>query len=114
MKSKKEIKIKARKFIKYEVIKRKMEDINKLIENIFNKKFNNLDENLFINKVKNYIKEFNFDESEKICRLNFNFTNIIKITSLLLKEKEINWLEFHIKETTSISSYLYFMQNKKQ
>ena len=54
MKSKKEIKIKTKKFIKYEVIKRKMEDINKLIENIFNQKFNNLDENLFINEVINY------------------------------------------------------------
>ena len=45
---------KRRKFIKYEVIKRKMEDNNKIIKNILNQKFNNLDENLFINEVINY------------------------------------------------------------
>ena len=101
-----------REFIKYEVIKRKMEKIIKIIETIFEQKCDYLKEDSFIEEVKNYIKVLNFDESEKICELNFSFKRIMKIITLLIKENKIDWLNLTSEETISISSYLYYMKNK--
>ena len=80
---------------------------------MFNEKNNNLDEASFIKEVKNYIKDLNFEDSEKICELNLSLEKIIDIISLLVGEKENNWLVLSSKESTSISSYLYYMQNKR-
>ena len=113
IKAKKEITTKLREYIKYKVIKIKLEKIYKLIEKMFDKDIKDFDENTFINEMKNYMREINLDEDKKLYELNFGFKETMIIIKALIDEKNINWLSMSPKEETSISSYLYYMQNKK-
>ena len=85
-----------------------------MITNTFNKNITDINEAAFISDVKNYIKELEFDGYERISALNINIKRIIEIIKLLCQEKAFKWLVLSKEETTSISSYLYFMQNKKK
>ena len=113
IKSKERMKNKLREFIKFKIIKCKMEKIYKLIEMQTGEDSSDFNENTFISEVKNFIEEQNFDEKEKIVELDFNLRKIMDIIKLLINEKNINWLVLSPKETISVSSYLYYIQNKK-
>lgn len=113
IKAKKKIISQSKEYIKSKIMKIKIKNIFKIIEGIDDER-TNIDENSFIKDVKNYIKELNFDDCERISELNFDFKKITDIIKLLITEKNINWLVLSSKESTSISSYLYYMQNKKQ
>ena len=80
---------------------------------MFDKDIKDFDENTFVNEMKNYMREINLDEDKKLYELNFGFKEIMNIIKALIDEKNINWLSMSPKEETSISSYLYYMQNKK-
>ena len=114
IKKKNDLKMKLREFIKYEIIKIKLEKLYELVEKNFDKKISDFNETLFIDNVKKFIKEQNFEESEKIIEKNLSFKKIMDILKVLLvNEKNIDWLVLTPEESTSISSYLYYMQNKK-
>ena len=114
IKKKNDLKMKLREFIKYEIIKIKLEKLYELVEKNFDKKISDFNETLFIDNVKKFIKEQNFEGSEKIIEKNLSFKKIMDILKVLLvNEKNIDWLVLTPEESTSISSYLYYMQNKK-
>lgn len=110
---KKELNMKIKKFIKFRIIRTKMEKISECIKSVFDKNITDFDENNFIKEVKEYIKEQKLIEPEILSKLSFDIPKIIKILQLLINEKNINWLVLSSEESTSISSYLYYMQNKK-
>ena len=101
-----------RELIKCNVIKRKFNRICNLIDKICADNVNNCDDVSFINEVKNYIKELNFEGSERIIGISLNIEKIIDILKLLIKEKNFDWLALSKEEIASISSYIYYMQNK--
>ena len=106
--------MKLREFIKYEIIKIKQKKLYELVEKNFDKKISDFNETLFIDNVKKFIKEQHFEGSEKIIEKNLSFKKIMDILKVLLvNEKNIDWLVLTPEESTSISSYLYYMQNKK-
>ena len=111
---KKKLIMKIKKFIKFRIIRTKMEKISKCIKSLFDKSIKDIDENKFIKEVKEFIKEQKLIEPEILSILSLDISEIIKIIQLLLDEKTINWLILSPEESASISSYLFFMQNKKK
>ena len=107
---KKEMRDEIREFIKSKIIAFKMKKIYELIENELDKDMDDFDENLFIENVKKYIREQEFEGYEKIVELDFSFKKIMEILNALVDEKNINWLETSKEESASITSYLYYMQ----
>ena len=99
--------------IKYNILLTKLKKIHELIKNIFDKNITDINEAAFISDVKNYIKEVKFDGFERISALDINSKRVIEIIKLLCQEKTCKLLVLSKEETTSISSYLYCMQNKK-
>ena len=107
---KKEMKDEIREFIKSKIITFKVKKIYELIENELDKDMDDFDETLFIENVKKYIREQEFEGYEKIVELDFSFKKIMEILNALVDEKNINWLETSKEESASITSYLYYMQ----
>ena len=110
---KEEIKTQLKELIKYNILLTKLKKIHELIKNTFDKNITDINEAAFISDVKNYIKELKLDGNERISALNINIKRIIEIIKLLCQEKTFKCLVLSKEETTSISSYLYYMQNKK-
>ena len=111
---KKKLIMKIKKFIKFRIIRTKMEKISKCIKSLLDKSIKDIDENKFIKEVKEFIKEQKLIVPEILSILSLDISEIIKIIQLLLDEKTINWLILSPEESASISSYLFFMQNKKK
>ena len=105
---------KIKKFIKFRIIRTKMEKISKCIKSLLDKSIKDIDENNFIKEVKVFIKEQKLIEPEILSKLSLNISKIIETIQLLLGEKAIDWLVLSPEESTSISNYLYYMQNKKK
>jgi len=111
---KKKLIMKIKKFIKFRIIRTKMKKISKCIKSLLDKSIKDIDENKFIKEVKEFIKEQKLIVPEILSILSLDISEIIKIIQLLLDEKTINWLILSPEESASISSYLFFMQNKKK
>ena len=73
---------------------------------------NDFDETTFINNVKKFIKEQEFEGCDKISEQDFNLEKIMEILKTLITEKNIDWLALSKEESSSLMSYLYYMQNK--
>ena len=112
MNEKKKMKEKLLESIKSEIIKRKMKKIFELIESKLDENIDEYDENIFINNVKKFIKEQEFEGCDNICELNCNLERIVEILKALIPEKNIDWLILSKEESASLMSYLYYMQNK--
>ena len=110
---KEDIKAQLKELIKYNILLTKLKKIHELIKKSFDKNITDINEVAFISDVKNYIKELKFDGYERISALNINIKRIIEIIKLLCQEKTFKCLVLSKEETTSILSYLYFMQKKK-
>ena len=91
-----------------------MEKISETIKLAFDKSIENFDENNFIKEVKEYIKEQNLIQPEILSKLSFDIPKIFEIIQLLIDIKNINWLFLSSKESTSITSYLYYKQHDKK
>ena len=113
--SQKKIKLKnaIREIIKYFVIEKKFSRIHNLVEKAYEEDKTYFNEASFLNGIKNYIKEIKFDDFENLSKKEISLKRIIEILKLLIKEKNIDWLVLSREKTASISSYLYFMQNKR-
>ena len=114
IKKKEQIKIKIKKFLKFRIIRRKMEKISQYIKLAFDKSIETFDENNFIKEIKNYIKEQDLIKPEILSKLSFDISKILEIIQLLISEKNIDWLVLSSHEPASISSYLYYMQNNNK
>ena len=114
IKKKEELNTEIKKFLKFRIIRRKMEKISETIKLAFDKSIENFDENNFIKEVKEYIKEQNLIEPEILSKLSFDIPKIFKVIQLLIGKKNINWLFLFSQESISISSYLYYMQHDKK
>ena len=111
-KEKKNLREKFRECLKSEIIKRKIKKICNLIEFILDENINDFDETTFINNVKKFIKEQEFEGCDKISEQDFNLEKIMEILKTLITEKNIDWLALSKEESSSLMSYLYYMQNK--
>ena len=89
-----------------------MKKIFELIESKLDENIDEYDENIFINNVKKFIKEQEFEGCDNICELNCNLERIVEILKALIPEKNIDWLILSKEESASLMSYLYYMQNK--
>ena len=47
-------------------------------------------------------------------KLDFSLEKIMNIIKALIIENNIDWLMLSKEESTSLESYLYYMQNKKK
>ena len=111
-KEKKNLREKFRECLKSEIIKRKIKKICNLIEFILDENINDFDETTFINNVKKFIKEQEFEGCDKISEQDYNLEKIMEILKTLITEKNIDWLALSKEESSSLMSYLYYMQNK--
>ena len=114
-KQKKENVIKQLKeLVKLEIIKKKLQEIFDSIENEFKNNQIRFNEDLFIEEVKKFIKTEKFGDYNILCNLSFNSQKLIDIIKKLVGRGVFDWLSLSEKETTSLLSYLFYLQNSNE
>ena len=69
---------------------------------------------MFIGEVRAFIKKEKFDDYNTLYKLSFDSQKIIDIIIKLVGNENFEWLSLPEKETTSLLSYLYYLQNKSK
>ena len=103
-----------KELVKLEIIKKKLQKILDLIEKEFGNSKSRFDDNLFIGEVRTFIKKQKFDDYNTLYKLSFDSQKLIDIIIKLVGNENFEWLSLPEKETTSLLSYLYYLQNKSK
>ena len=110
---KKKMEDSLKELIKFTIIDKKVKRIYDLIKNLYKDDKTDFNDALFLDEIKKYIIEMNFQGCEYVSKKEISLERIIEILKLLIKEKNLNWLVLSAEKTASISSFLYYMQNKR-
>ena len=111
LKQKKEMQSIISNFLKYNIIKKKLDDIFNLVENELTQDIKRIDNNKFIDNIKEFIKNKRFSNYNELSEINIDVTKIIEIIKELLQQENINWMKLSSEETLSLSTYLFYLQN---